>query len=1314
MQSDGASQHLGMGLFSRAVYDLNGDLLGCVAYTDTRFFDSMFKSGRAFGIIAALCSSILLLFLAVTLFILPKGCEVLWNGSRFYSAAATMGQLFSLLVMNTSHCQKLGNTCHFTPLGKIALVNVAIFATLTVKIFFERMPVQPWIHLCSPSIEDSALTTNHVEPNTSDSHNDTLHADEDQVSPEDFPTEPESGHKHEETGMEFDPESLITNTQPRSSQESITSHTSTDQIVGNVYQRDTGLQNQRSFRFMILFLLLTSWAISIAGIRRCTMFLVGPTEGLRSDYSGLGLFNRAAYYKGTIIGCLAYPEQIQQHFDPVFQISRVFGAITSFLMTAILVLAIVLLFANVAKDEIWLFIRVLLPCATVTQTLVFIGYKTETCSLTPLVECKIGPTGFVVIVNIFLLSMLSITALTYPPPRGPLLRLHRPKNVAHDPLTPQSTTMPLAPLSSMEQNIQRNTQCPNQACLPVIHETSCTLIDGNGNLLNDEVQQLDIDYNTDIDENTGDTVTVRVEHTNSEKKTITTIIHSDGSQTVTTMIEEMIVSDSLNSVECGVTLDSGHDNDEMDEIDLSTPNDDVLPNKTKMATRMESAPAGLNDMGTTSVTKKLGQLVVPGAKRLTELKATPITSKQVETEPAITAMKPWQIKSPATSSSEKEGMVYQKTVSGNGASQWMKSPTGEWLRTACDSDEDPKAAPWIAQRKALRQVSGVSTITATVPSTKEASLPAPWLARGKETKAPSLRDQEAKAQVVQPAKVVGATPMLAVKSTSQPTEVKDSGTINSASVPWVTQRKSLRQTDTTASLSPVQPNATQTSSENGKTITEEGTDYSPTIATKREIEVVSEAKNEGDRGNHSSSSDQTRIKDLTGKVSMEKDSFENPSDTELPDERPISEEAEPSEEINRVPKHSGFTSVMPTAKGGKATLELDADESNDKKEWQAKKSLPGKLKPAPWVVQNQARRESFSDRISVSKSTTSGANQSLPDDVVSHTKTSQSVKAHEMTSPHIADSIKPHEPESNDEAINTRQLDTSSEGNRPPENNDNPSVADETKQWKSDSEDMQPRPLPWLAQRKPLRQTSVDLPRNPESAQQKLAPWATRKSLAALDSVPVVEVGNPCSNPIDNGSVLHTLSVQENTVDESKSCSKSSDISNVPVASGTVDDLLHQESVATSPSLNIPEPDQPSKTLSWLAKRKVDAAIAPPSATGEPKVASWISKRHTVTVSGRNPSHQVTSSTANISHDSVDISTFETTKHASPESIVEEEKSSNHSELQRVPVAMESQGDEQVVTSNEESPDHEKSVQAPVAPWLARWKARQESANDSL
>ena len=201
------------------------------------------------------------------------------------------------------------------------------------------------------------------------------------------------------TGMTSRPAGRVVNACPTAGMEEIDPYNLPPSFsIASVNSRmsqssDIGRLSHRSFRIILLALFVVCWTLTIVGANRCTLMLVGPSDGSQGRFSGVGLFSRAVYYRGNVIGCVAYPETTKVAFDSPFQTGRVFGAVTAFLMTFICVLKLSQIFVDRARTEIWLVIRLLLPCATLSQLLTFIVFKTETCSMGDLIDCVPGKLG---------------------------------------------------------------------------------------------------------------------------------------------------------------------------------------------------------------------------------------------------------------------------------------------------------------------------------------------------------------------------------------------------------------------------------------------------------------------------------------------------------------------------------------------------------------------------------------------------------------------------------------------------------------------------------------------------------------------------------------------------------------------------------------------------------------------------------------------------------------------------------------------------------------------------------------------------------
>ncbi|GAX10755.1 hypothetical protein FisN_14Lh275 [Fistulifera solaris] len=515
-----------LGMFSKAVYDDRGSLLGCVSYTDTHF-DAMFQVARIAGVISSICSTMVLFGVSAAILFCPRACNSLWSWSRFLLATGTVAQLFTFSIMNSTPCQDGETSCQLHGVGKLAIFNVLLLAGLAVALFWENRPFHPALYLRADALETDTILSDRT-PRT-DTHTKTNGA------PHTHPNR--STEDMQETGQ----------VQHATLQGQMEAYGFVDPS-SSVAENELSIQHLRSFRFLTMLLVTIAWIVSIVGTSRCTLLLVGPKDGTRADYAGLGLFSRAAYDDSNLIGCLAYPKYATNDFDAAFQASRVFGAIAAFLLSAIFLLCSTLLFFQRAKDEIWIIMRILMPCATISQLLVFVAFKTKTCSASDLVECRPGPSAIVVILNVFLLVVLSVGFFIFPPPPGPIFRFHNDQSdtstMASRPnrqygqiavSTPErpldgkrnhtrrvvAVRPPGSPISATSLDLPslEHSPCPDRS----FHDTS--------NLSENPPKRVRIASEP------AETIMVQVEYTEKEKRTTKTVTHPDGSKTITTTIE---------------------------------------------------------------------------------------------------------------------------------------------------------------------------------------------------------------------------------------------------------------------------------------------------------------------------------------------------------------------------------------------------------------------------------------------------------------------------------------------------------------------------------------------------------------------------------------------------------------------------------------------------------------------------------------------------------------------------------------------------------------------------------------------------------
>ncbi|GKY90953.1 hypothetical protein MPSEU_000068100 [Mayamaea pseudoterrestris] len=536
--SAGLVDKIQVGLYSRSIYDNDtGAKLGCVQYTDHDDFDSMLKAGRAFGTFTALFSCTSLACLLTVLCCLPRRSgKLLWSLGKYLLMTATVSQMFTFFALGSDYLCQVSD-CKLTGVGILSSFNVIILGTAAAMYYLESVPTTAWLAWWQES------PTHHLERTT------TPKASNKRVNLQNKYAYDRSHAKAARATINACPEAAMEELDPYNLPPSFAIEAAGRNSNANTIM---GWRSQRIFRITLLCLFLVSWLLSIIGVQRCTFMLVGPSNGSQDNFSGVGLFSRGVYYRGKLIGCVDYPHATRMDFDAPFQAGRIFGGVTAFLMTFICLLKLWQVFAHRARREIWLMIRLLLPCATFSQLLTFFVYKTETCSMNDLVDCVPGKLGVWVILNVLLMVSLCVIVISVPPPDGPLISIvdaskflpvnsstvsdHAPSKVfrSKDHL-PEPKGMNISQQAGREAQLQDEAAISNSYRGGASHVPSERIVN---------IQPLDADV---------EKITVTVEYSGNEKKTIKVLTHPDGSQTITTTLEE-IDDDATNCDECEYSI----------------------------------------------------------------------------------------------------------------------------------------------------------------------------------------------------------------------------------------------------------------------------------------------------------------------------------------------------------------------------------------------------------------------------------------------------------------------------------------------------------------------------------------------------------------------------------------------------------------------------------------------------------------------------------------------------------------------------------------------------------------------------------------
>ena len=309
----------------------------------------------------------------------------------------------------------------------------------------------------------------------------------------------------------------------------------------------TSIQDLASFRLITVALIACACSVSVVGVNRCTFLLVGSRHpqgqslASGSSFAGKGLFSQAIDddTNGEFLGCVAYSEETVGELDAAFKTGRAFGAITSLLTTTVLVLGIAQLFCHVTlRHRIWFFLRALLPVITLAQMITFTAFASNVCQ--GIAECRPGGTGIAVILNVFLLTILSIVVCVVPPPLNPVFKLQRMQDVHVEGARGHtSQSYPLPPEISTDGRMHHHAGPIFEADSTDDDITDSDELYYSWNAVHTKKTIPEKPRIAAGEDDEVESINFRIEYTDTEKKTIKTINHKDGSKTITTKLEEL-------------------------------------------------------------------------------------------------------------------------------------------------------------------------------------------------------------------------------------------------------------------------------------------------------------------------------------------------------------------------------------------------------------------------------------------------------------------------------------------------------------------------------------------------------------------------------------------------------------------------------------------------------------------------------------------------------------------------------------------------------------------------------------------------------
>lgn len=265
--------------------------------------------------------------------------------------------------------------------------------------------------------------------------------------------------------------------------------------------------------------------LSFLSIKRCTFILSVATSDPNAEMYAAGLFSTPVYDHANhnhIQGCVAYPSSVE--LGASIKTAQAFGImLVTFQTLMFLGLAMVHFFLENGTEFIYHIIRVLMPSAFVCQLLTFSAFASKFCSemLDPLDEeggtmpatCVPGGAGVVGIFNLVALILMTTLMNMITPPEHPVFQLYGTGNSFVKVKQPKRRQTTASKRSRRRDYHKPKRQTEVESCSmmepqrPGKEKIKTTIVNG-----------------PDV------------------RKTIKEITHPDGSQTITTTVEEICSS----------------------------------------------------------------------------------------------------------------------------------------------------------------------------------------------------------------------------------------------------------------------------------------------------------------------------------------------------------------------------------------------------------------------------------------------------------------------------------------------------------------------------------------------------------------------------------------------------------------------------------------------------------------------------------------------------------------------------------------------------------------------------------------------------
>ena len=303
----------------------------------------------------------------------------------------------------------------------------------------------------------------------------------------------------------------------------------------------------RSIIFLASFV---SVILSIFSIHRCTFGLAVSTTDPNAPIYAWGLFSTPVYdADGMVQGCIPYPSSIE--LGASLKIARAFGVVLLVFITIIFLgLTLVHFFLERWASEIYHIIRVLLPSAFLCQLLTFAGFASKFCSEivdesdeqkgTSPSSCIPGDAGVVAIFNLVAIIVMTTLMTMVTPPEHPMFQLYGTGN-----------SIRAVPTNRPAKN-QSTTDCESQLEYPFEGRTTGVSQYGRSSHRSRDRYSCEVEKDSigDWQQQGRSKIRITVINGPDVRKTIKEITHPDGSQTITTTVEELALNDSDTESDC--------------------------------------------------------------------------------------------------------------------------------------------------------------------------------------------------------------------------------------------------------------------------------------------------------------------------------------------------------------------------------------------------------------------------------------------------------------------------------------------------------------------------------------------------------------------------------------------------------------------------------------------------------------------------------------------------------------------------------------------------------------------------------------------